>query len=307
MNKSTQPKEQHTQKSTTDKVLFIVGIVLIALMLPLLILDSVIIIKGAVNKDHVPGVFGSKPLVVISSSMDPTIKKNDLIMVKTQDLEARLAASSDPINELKGEVIAYKYYEDGSWTVITHRIKYVLKGAAEIENYRKINSDDTPGEYYAADSKPVGVYFNQGVDYSNFKYVIDTNPEGFLVPNAVDANGVPGRLVRVSDGSDYIIRTQGDYSGNTIDNWYVSISDVEGVWKGFRIGGVGKLVDFLTQPLGLIIFLGVPIIAIVAYDIISVKLQTKKAAEAKNAELEEEIKRLKAEKAEKESEEKSEN
>lgn len=306
MSENTQPKKQHTQKSTTDKVLFIIGIVLIVLMLPLLILDSIIIIKGAVNKDHVPGVFGSKPLVVISDSMDPTIKKNDLIMVKSQDLEKRLAESSDPINELNGEVIAYKYYENGSWTVITHRIKYVIKGAAEIENYRKINTDGTPGEYYAADSKPQGDYYKQGVDYSDFKFIIDTNPEGYIVANAVDENGVPGKLIRVSDGSDYLIRTQGDYSGSSIDNWYVSVSDVEGVWQGFRIGGVGNLVDFLTKPLGLIIFLGVPIIAIVAYDLISVKLQAKKAADAKNAELEEEIKRLKAEKERKESEEKSE-
>ena len=149
-------------KSTkTEKVLFIVGIILIVIMLPILILDAVLLIKSAVNPDDVPSVFGNKPLVIMSESMegitseeallkqeiarktleDPNFiwttndpfKKHDLIFVKDTDIHDYLKSKTEQdieeVNiELVGRTIAFKDFNtQGEWSIIVHRIAKVAR------------------------------------------------------------------------------------------------------------------------------------------------------------------------------------
>ena len=245
------------QKTKTEKVLFIIGIVLIVLMLPILILDAVLLIKSAANPNEVPSVFGVKPLVIMSESMqeisseealmkqetarvtleDPTfiwttntpIKKHDLVFVEESDineyLKGKTSADLETVNkELVGRTIAFKYPEpNGGWSVVVHRI-------AKVE----VSSDTESG---------------------------------------------------------FTIRTYGIHNPS-VDNWSVDPALIIGEYQGSRVGGIGSLVEFLQTWYGIVIFVGVPVGAIIIFDVITSKKQAKKEADEKTKEVTDELERL---------------
>lgn len=118
----------------------IVGIVLMAVFLPVIVFNMVLVIKGAVNKDQVPMIFNRAPLVVATDSMtigkytdNPTyngkFNKNDLIIIKKVDA-TKLEV---------GDIVTYITSDEDEKEVITHRIiakeiaadgktEYILKG-----------------------------------------------------------------------------------------------------------------------------------------------------------------------------------
>ena len=94
-------------------------------------------------------------------------------------------------------------------------------------------------------------------------------------------------------------RTKGD-ANNTEDTELVSESNLVGIYRG-RIPKVGDLVIFMQTPLGMIVFIGVPLLAFLAYDIIRRQKYAAKDQQ-KTQELEAELARLRALAAEKEQE-----
>ena len=108
-------------------------------------------IKGAVNKDKVPPIFGIAPLIVLSDSMSPTIREKDLIFIKEVDA-----------GDLKEQdVIAYKYYPSRNnrddWKVVTHRIVNIYNVDGEIK-YRTKGDDSGLDTYLVSQSDVVGIY-----------------------------------------------------------------------------------------------------------------------------------------------------
>lgn len=86
--------------------LFIVGIII---LLPILIVNVSIMIQAKQNEDVIPSVFGYKPFIVLSGSMETKIHVGDLII--TKEIKP---------NKLKvDDVIAFRDADD---TVTTHRI-----------------------------------------------------------------------------------------------------------------------------------------------------------------------------------------
>ena len=98
--------------STTAKVLNIIAIVLSVILLPILVFNCILLVKGIVNEDEVPSFSGYTPLIVESPSMEDTIMTGDLIFIKKTD-----------ISELEvGDVITfYNPLGDGK-SLVTHRI-----------------------------------------------------------------------------------------------------------------------------------------------------------------------------------------
>ncbi|MBE5763978.1 MAG: signal peptidase I [Clostridiales bacterium] len=98
--------------STTAKVLNIIAIVLSVILLPILVFNCILLVKGIVNEDEVPSFGGYTPLIVESPSMEDTIMTGDLIFIKKTD-----------ISELEvGDVITfYNPLGDGK-SLVTHRI-----------------------------------------------------------------------------------------------------------------------------------------------------------------------------------------
>lgn len=92
-------------KSTSNWLVVIACIVLI----PILITNVFIIFKAKANADEVPSVFGLKPFIVLSGSMENEIFKGDLIITKVVDPETLVV----------DDIIAFR---DAENTVTTHRI-----------------------------------------------------------------------------------------------------------------------------------------------------------------------------------------
>ena len=81
---ATEPTTQTPDKK--QKILNIVGIVICVMLIPILIFNSILIIKSVVNEDKVPGVLGYTPLIVLTDSMYPDIKSGDIIICKDIDI-----------------------------------------------------------------------------------------------------------------------------------------------------------------------------------------------------------------------------
>ena len=112
---SDQVKKEGNNKS--NKALTIVGIVLCALLIPILIMNCILIIKSYTNKDEVPGIGGLKPMIVLTDSMEPYIDAGDIIVAKeiaTEDIQPGMVITFfDPASKT-------------GTTVVTHRVMYII-------------------------------------------------------------------------------------------------------------------------------------------------------------------------------------
>lgn len=100
--------EKGNKKWYTSVSNWIIAIACVILV-PILLINVWIMIQSAMNKDVVPSVFGIKPFMVLSGSMENEIHKGDLIFTKI----------IDPETLKEDDVIAFR---DAEGTVTTHRI-----------------------------------------------------------------------------------------------------------------------------------------------------------------------------------------
>jgi signal peptidase I len=193
----------------TKKILLlslkILGLIFCTLLVFLIVLNLVLIIKGAATPETPPAVMGLIPLSVLSDSMDDgqrgTIKPGDLILIKALKVGDSIVV---------GDIIAFMARDN---IVITHRVVEVL--------------EDEQGKYYITKGDA-----NLEVDK--------------------DSNGEPAKI-----REDIVI---GKYSS--------------------RIANFGFLALSLQTPIGIILFLGIPTLIIVGYDLLRKKATKDK--EAKN-------------------------
>ena len=108
------------KKEGGGKVGTIIGTILCILLIPILIANVTMIIKGYTNKDKVPTFLGYAPMIVLSPSMDPVIKEGDLVIVKSVD-------ASD-IRE--GDIITFFDPDSKQGSVLTHRVTAINKTEA---------------------------------------------------------------------------------------------------------------------------------------------------------------------------------
>ena len=154
--KQKKPKEP---MKTSDKVSLIVGIILCAILVPILIFNCVSIITShATNKP--PSFFGNTLLFVNTGSMEPLFMKGDVIVVKTVD----------PDTIEVGDVISY--FENGAETPTTHRV---------------IKIEDVDGRRYATTAGD----WNVSQDYETALEECETDEEKALNAKAeAEANPV---------------------------------------------------------------------------------------------------------------------
>lgn len=146
--------DKTNQAQTTNKkkisVSTIIGIAFCAILLPILISNLILIIKGYSNPGEVPGYGNTKPLIVLTDSMYPTIKAGDMILIKVTDF--------DDVKE--GDVIAFFESATERTTTVTHRVKeinydedgnkvsFTTQGDANnIEDADKVTADMLIGVY----------------------------------------------------------------------------------------------------------------------------------------------------------------
>ena len=120
-----------------------------------LLIAAIIMYKANTNPDKVPDVFGYKPMIVLSGSMETSIHTGDLVFVKMVD--------TDTLKE--GDVIAFRNEED---TVTTHRIVKVI--FEDEKQYFKTKGDANNAEdSNLVDAKDVeGLYVGRIAKVGNF-------------------------------------------------------------------------------------------------------------------------------------------
>ncbi len=201
-----------------DRISFIVMIVLIVLLLPVLIINLTLIIKGSMNRDMPPDIFGVAPMAVNSDSMngdrEDGFSKGALIFVKILDEKEK--------NLLKeGDIVTFRTSD----TFVTHRI--------------------------------VDVFRND-----------ENNAVSFV--------------------------TQGD--ANEATDGAIPQENVIGKCIG-SINGLGGFAMFMQTPTGILVFVGIPVLLYIAYDVIRIVLHNKRVKAENGTKLreqEDEIARLRA-------------
>lgn len=159
----------------------ILGAILCVIFIPVIVINLILIFGTYLHPDEMPGVFGVKPVIVLSGSMEPEIMTGDLIFLH----------KTDTADLKEGDVICYLT----SGKAVTHRITKVTTG---------------------------------------------------------------------EDGELRFI-TQGD-ANNVEDRLPVRAEQVEGIWKGGRIGGLGEKIMAVQTPTGMVITILCPVLAFVLWD-----------------------------------------
>lgn len=127
------------------KTVRIINIILYVLLGIILLANLFILYQAKTNEDKVPAIFGYKPFIVMSGSMESEIYKDDLIFVKMVDTK-----------QLKNnDVIAFRTKDN---VVTTHRIVNIVESNGETKFITKgdnnasqdvdlVSAKDVEGKY----------------------------------------------------------------------------------------------------------------------------------------------------------------
>lgn len=96
----------------------------------ILVMNIFIIVQSKTDKDKVPNVFGYKPFIVLSGSMEGKIHKGDLIITKMVD----------PTTLKISDIIAFRDIEN---TVTTHRIIDIVENNGKTQFITKGDNNST--------------------------------------------------------------------------------------------------------------------------------------------------------------------
>lgn len=216
--------EAAAAKKAKVKNAVMIGVIvaLIVVLLPLLIINLTLIIKGSLNPDMPPDIFGTAPLAVTTDAMageeEGCFSDGALIFVKLLEEDEK-----ETLKE--GDVITFRSEE----LFVTYRITEVVRGEdGSVHSFRAIGDRDAK--------------------------------EGVNVPLTVS----PENVIGVVTGS---------------------------------VAGLGGFAMFLQTPVGVLVFVGIPVVAYLIYDISRIALSNKRAKAAQGEKLrekDEEIARLKA-------------
>ncbi len=134
--------------SAVHKVLTIVGIVLCILLIPILLINLTLIAKSYLNKDEVPNIGGTTPLIVLTDSMYPIIESGDLIICQ----------GAEPEEIQVGDVIAFFDPAGNGTTIVTHRVIEVTEQNGELAWRTKGDNNNTEDRLVVTADKLVAVY-----------------------------------------------------------------------------------------------------------------------------------------------------
>lgn len=121
-----------------------ISVILYIILIPMILFNFTLIIKSFINPNKTPDFFGYKSFVIVSGSMEPTIMKEDAILVK--EVKEDEIKVNDIVSFMQGD------------TNVTHRIieiaedngtkKYTTKGDNNhTEDKEKITYEQIEGKY----------------------------------------------------------------------------------------------------------------------------------------------------------------
>lgn len=163
--------KENDKKSTLDRVLTVVGIILCVILAPILIINCTMIVKSYIHKDEVPSFFSISPMIVLTDSMYPGIKSGDLIIVTKVDT-AELK---------KDDVISFfdPSSKNGS-SVVTHRIIEITGDGQSLAFRTKGDNNNTADEMPVPAKSVVGRYVFRIAGAGSVAMFMQTTP-GLLI------------------------------------------------------------------------------------------------------------------------------
>ena len=171
MSEKTKVKEK---TSAGYKVFTVLGIVLCVILVPILIINVTMIIQGYVNPEKVPSFGGYSPLIVLSPSMEDTIMKGDLVIVKS--------AQPDEVED--GDIISFFDPDSSGTAVLTHRCIEVVNENGVISFKTKGDNNDSADPTPAPAENLVGKYITRIPFAGSVAMWLQTTP-GLIVCVAV--------------------------------------------------------------------------------------------------------------------------
>lgn len=230
---AAEPEAGEERVKARPSVGSIIGTVLLAvlcvILIPLLVVNITLIVKGALYPDELTDVFNIAPVAIDNTYMEGEnegcFNEGALVFIKTFDSDEERQAVE------QGDVVAFRWLDDdGSVNFTVYRILGVAR------------DEET----------------------------------GLITSVSVRADNVP--------------------EGEGTAPIPVEIGDVVGILNG-SVDHLGAFAMFLMQPLGVLLFVGVPVVIYVVVDIIRITIHNRKVRKAESDELrdkDEEIARLRA-------------
>ncbi len=141
------------EKATLSQKIFTgVGIALCVILIPILIINCTLLIKGWTNKDEVPSIAGLSPMIVLTDSMvgdaDDCFNGGDLIFVKTVK----------PEDVKVGDVISFFDPQGSGTAVVSHRVIEIINEDGEISFKTKGDANNSADTVPIPSDKLVGKY-----------------------------------------------------------------------------------------------------------------------------------------------------
>jgi len=152
----------------------IIGIVLCVILVPILLVNVTMIVKGLINPTKVPTIGGYAPLIVLTDSMYPGIKSGDLIIVRSIDAE----------DVKEGDVISFFDPDGNGMSVVTHRVVEVLHENGRTAFRTKGDANNTEDESAVPAENLVGIYRSRIGGAGNAAMFLQSTP-GLIVCIAV--------------------------------------------------------------------------------------------------------------------------
>lgn len=144
----------------------VLSIIFLVLIVPILIVNLTIIIKGKINSNEIPDFLGYKPFIVLSGSMESSINVGDLVIVK--EIEASQIKKND--------IIAFKN-ED---IVITHRVIEVINDEGDVKYKSKGDNNNVEDDFLVNGEDVEGIYVTKISGLGNILMFL-SKPIGMLV------------------------------------------------------------------------------------------------------------------------------
>ena len=136
------------KSSVTHRVLTIVGTVLCVILIPILLFNITLIAKSFINKDEVPSIGGTLPLIVLTDSMHPEIDSGDLIICNTAEAE-----------DIKvNDIISFFDPAGNGTSIVTHRVIEIVEEDGEIFFRTRGDNNNTEDKELVPAENLVGVY-----------------------------------------------------------------------------------------------------------------------------------------------------
>lgn len=160
-------KHQNTKKPRIrHRVLTMIGVILCIVLIPILAINTTLIVKSYISKDGVPSVGGHFPMIVLTDSMYPKIHSGDLIICRVIDAEA----------VKKGDVIAFFDPAGNGSSVVTHRVTKVVKKNRQLAFQTQGDANNTPDTVLVPAENLAGIYMKRIPGAGNVAMFLQTVP-----------------------------------------------------------------------------------------------------------------------------------